>query len=115
MRVCSASGASISQHRVLYGALAEALGLDPRLFLEAVDGGPVDAPYVHVKGAAMLAGDYPTSFAVDGVVKDVGLIRDAARGAGTDERLLDAVLDLFERTSAAGHGSSDMASVRTAF
>lgn len=113
--VCNAWVASITAALGQSVALAEGLGLDPQLFLEALDGGPVDAPYVHLKGAAMVDGDYPTSFAVDGVVKDVGLIRAAALESGTDARLLDAVLALFEQTSAAGHGDSDMAAVRTAF
>jgi 3-hydroxyisobutyrate dehydrogenase len=33
-------------------ALARELGLDPRLFLEAVRGGAMDAPYVQLKGSA---------------------------------------------------------------
>ncbi|MET0865454.1 MAG: NAD(P)-dependent oxidoreductase, partial [Nakamurella sp.] len=39
-------------------ALATSLGLDPQLFLDAIAGGAVDTPYAHVKGAAMLAGDF---------------------------------------------------------
>ena len=35
-------------------ALTRDLGLDPRLFLEAVAGGALDAPYVGLKGAAMI-------------------------------------------------------------
>ena len=52
------------------------LGLDPRLYLEAIDGGPTGAPYAQAKGRAVLAGDYSTSFAVDGVVKDIDLMID---------------------------------------
>src|SRR6185437_8209879 len=39
-------------------ALAEKLGLDPQLFLDAIAGGAMDAPYVQLKGRAMVAGDY---------------------------------------------------------
>ncbi len=113
--VCNAWVASLTAAVGQSVALAEALGLDPRLFLDAIEGGAVDTPYAHVKGAAMLAGDYPPSFAVDGVRKDLALIRDAARASSTDDRLLTAVLDLFEATSAAGRGADDMAAVRTAF
>ena len=113
--VCNAWVATLTAGLGQSVALAEGLGLDPRLFLEAVDGGPVDAPYLHVKGAAMLEGAYDPSFAVDGVVKDVRLIRAAADLAATDPRLLDAVLALFERASGDGHGEQDMAAVRTAF
>ena len=96
-------------------ALAETLGVDPRLFLEAIDGGPVFAPYAKVKGGAMLESDWTPSFEVDGVVKDVGLMLDAARGAAFPTPLLDAVHGLFAEASAAGHGADDMAAVRTAF
>lgn len=113
--VCNAWVASLTAAVGQSVALAEALGLDPRLFLDTIEGGAVDTPYAHVKGAAMLAGDYPPSFAVDGVRKDLALIRDAARASSTDDRLLTAVLDLFEATSAAGRGADDMAAVRTAF
>jgi 3-hydroxyisobutyrate dehydrogenase len=96
-------------------ALADGLGLDPRLFLEAIDGGPVDAPYVHLKSGAMLADDYPTSFAVDGVVKDLDLISAAAAQAGVTDAMLTAIREMFVRTSAAGRGADDMAAVYTAF
>ncbi len=96
-------------------ALAGSLGVDPALFLEAIDGGPVFAPYAKVKGGAMLAGDWTPSFEVDGVVKDVGLMVAAASDAGFPTVLLDAVLELFARASAAGHGADDMAAVRTSF
>ena len=38
-------------------ALAEGLGLDPSLVLEAVAGGPLDLPYLQMKGKAMIARD----------------------------------------------------------
>lgn len=96
-------------------ALAEALGVDPRLFLEAIKGGPTDTPYAQLKGAAVLAGDFTPSFAVDGVVKDLGLMIDAARGARFPVELLAALRAPFERVSAAGHGEEDMSAVRLAF
>ncbi|SEB51061.1 3-hydroxyisobutyrate dehydrogenase [Nocardioides exalbidus] len=113
--VCNAWVASLTAALGQSVALADNLGLAPALFFEAIDGGPVDAPYAHIKGAAMRSGDYDTSFAVDGVVKDLGLIRDAARGSSTDDRLLGAVLELFEAASSVGRGDDDMAAVRTAF
>ncbi len=97
-------------------AMAETFGLDPALFLEAVEGGPVDAPYVHLKGDLMQSRDWETpSFALDGVLKDLGLILEetGARGFRTD--LLDALAGLYRQASEDGHGRSDMAAVRTAF
>jgi len=96
-------------------ALGQALGLDPGLVLEAIKGGPADSPYLQLKGAAMIEGSWTTSFAVDGVVKDLGLMIDAAEGADFPSDLLRSVRGLFETASAAGHGADDMAAVRTAF
>ncbi|WP_139977566.1 NAD(P)-dependent oxidoreductase [Nocardioides litoris] len=98
--------------------LARALGVDPGLFLDAIGGGAVDTPYAHLKGAAMLGGDDvdgPVSFALDGVRKDLGLMVEAAGGAGFPDELLRAVRGAFDRASEAGHGAADMAAVRTAF
>jgi len=96
-------------------ALGQALGLDPGLVLEAIKGGPADSPYLQLKGAAMIEGSWTTSFAVDGVVKDLGLMIDAAEGADFPSDLLRSVRGLFEAASADGHGADDMAAVRTAF
>jgi 3-hydroxyisobutyrate dehydrogenase len=95
--------------------LAEGLGLDPQLFLDAITGGAADSAYAHAKGKLVLADDYPTSFAVDAVRKDVALMLDAATQAHLDPTLLQAVLTTFDRTSAAGRGAEDMAAVATAF
>jgi 3-hydroxyisobutyrate dehydrogenase len=95
--------------------LAAALGIEPGLFLEAIDGGPADAPYAHQKGKEMLAGDYPPSFSVDGVLKDVGLMVDAADAAGFPQALLRPVQEAYARASAAGHGGDDIAAVHTEF
>lgn len=94
---------------------ARALGLDPALFLEAVDGGPTGAPYVKLKGESILNGDYATSFAVDGVVKDVGLMIETARSVGFPTELLSTVRELYAAASDSGHGGEDMAAVTYAF
>jgi 3-hydroxyisobutyrate dehydrogenase len=94
---------------------ARALGIDPRLFLSAIDGSPTGAPYAQVKGEAVLAGDYATSFAVDGVVKDVELMVGAAEQVGFPTALLDTLRELYAQASAAGHGNADMAAVAKSF
>jgi hypothetical protein len=38
-------------------ALTEALGLDPQLFIEAIDDGPLGSPYAEAKARAALAGE----------------------------------------------------------
>ena len=39
-------------------ALAEGLGLDPALFFQAVDQGPLDLPYLRIKAKAMAERDF---------------------------------------------------------
>jgi 3-hydroxyisobutyrate dehydrogenase len=77
-------------------ALARALDLDPARFLAAIEGGPLDAPYVHLKSRLMLEGDYPVSFGLTGAAKDARLIRAALTAAGMSDRLTAAVLETMD-------------------
>ncbi|MBD8585211.1 NAD(P)-dependent oxidoreductase [Frigoribacterium sp. CFBP 8766] len=98
-------------------ALTRTLGLDPQLFLDAIEGGQADTPYAHLKGASMIAGEYPVQFALDGLRKDVSLMREAATAAdaGFDTSLLEALAGLYGTASDRGHGGDDIAAVHTAF
>jgi 3-hydroxyisobutyrate dehydrogenase len=53
--------------------LSEALGIEPRLALDAIEDGPLDAPYMRMKGNAMIAGDYTPSFRLALAAKDARL------------------------------------------
>ena len=89
-------------------ALTRSLGLDPHLFLQAVAGGAMDAPYVQLKGTAMIEGDFAPSFSIDGAAKDGDLIVAAARGAGVELAVVEAARDHLARARAAGHGGQDV-------
>jgi 3-hydroxyisobutyrate dehydrogenase len=89
-------------------ALAEALGLDPQQFLDAVKGGALDAPYVQAKGAAMLAGDFDPQFPLWGAAKDARLVDEAGTAAGVEMAVARALRAHFDRAVAAGHGDLDM-------
>ncbi|MEP9365171.1 NAD(P)-dependent oxidoreductase [Nocardioides sp. CN2-186] len=89
--------------------LARELGLDPRLFLEAVKGGAMDAPYVQLKGTAMLDDQLDPAFALSGALKDAELILEAAEEAGVELALLPGARDHLARAVADGHGDLDMA------
>jgi 3-hydroxyisobutyrate dehydrogenase len=77
-------------------ALARALDLDPQDFLAAIEGGPLDAPYVHLKSDLMLRGEYPVSFGLTGAAKDARLIRAALASSGVSDRLTAAVLETMD-------------------
>ncbi len=83
-------------------ALAEGLGLDPQLFLEAISGGASDAALARAKGAMMIDGSYPPAFDVEGLRKDLALILAAAEEAGIATELARAVLTMAERAEERG-------------
>jgi 3-hydroxyisobutyrate dehydrogenase len=96
-------------------ALAEALGADPAKLIEVLDGGPLFAPYVKVKGQGMIDSSFPPSFSLALAAKDARLVVEAAREAGLDLPLPRAVAEQMARGVDAGHGDEDMsATVRTA-
>ncbi|WP_206788765.1 NAD(P)-dependent oxidoreductase [Amycolatopsis sp. MtRt-6] len=90
--------------------LARALGLDPALFLETIKGGGLDVGYAHVKGGAMLAGEFPPAFPAGLAAKDARLVVEAA-GDEVDVAGARAVLAHLEAAVAAGHGDEDMAAL----
>lgn len=91
-------------------ALAEALGLDPRLFLEAISGGSLDVPYAHLKGGAMISREFPLSFATRHAAKDARLVLEAV-GERPDLGAARAALAHLEAAADAGHADDDMATV----
>jgi 3-hydroxyisobutyrate dehydrogenase len=108
--------ASINAATAQAMGLAEALGLDPRLFLEAIRGGASDSAFAQMKGDIMAerAWEDP-AFALDSVRKDVGLMIEAAGDSGFPDDLLTTLLAIYDRASERGLGGADMAAVRAGF
>ena len=90
-------------------ALAEALGVDPRQFLDSIAGGNMDMPYAHMKTEAILSGNLEPSFTLRLAEKDVGLVLDAARECGIELGLALVTLERMARAVELGHGDDDMA------
>jgi 3-hydroxyisobutyrate dehydrogenase len=88
-------------------ALAEGLGLDPSLVLDAVSGGPLDLPYLQMKGRAMIARDFEPSFRLALAAKDARLVEDAAERLDLDLPLLATIRRRLE-AGAHEHGDEDM-------
>jgi 3-hydroxyisobutyrate dehydrogenase len=72
-------------------ALAEGADVDPRLFLEAVSGGPLDAPYLQMKAKAMIERDFEPSFRLALGAKDARLAQELAERHGLDLPLVAAI------------------------
>jgi 3-hydroxyisobutyrate dehydrogenase len=90
-------------------ALTKALGLDPTLVFDAVDGGGLDLPYLRMKGKLMIDDDFPASFALALAAKDARLVAEAAERHGADVPVARAVAERFAEGVDAGYGDEDMA------
>ena len=88
-------------------ALAEGLALDPTLVLDAVAGGPLDLPYLQMKGKAMIARDFEPSFRLALAAKDAGLVEEAAAETGLDLPLVTTIRRRLE-DAVAEHGDKDL-------
>jgi 3-hydroxyisobutyrate dehydrogenase len=88
-------------------ALAEGLGLDPSLVLDAVGGGPLDLPYLQMKGTAMIERSFEPSFRLALAAKDAALVEDAAAEHDLDLPLVAAVRRRLQDATAA-HGDKDV-------
>lgn len=88
-------------------ALAEGLGLDPALVLDLVAGGPLDVPYLQLKGKAIIDRDFTPSFRLALAAKDAGLVQDAGRRHDMDLPLLDTIRARLDE-GAREHGDEDM-------
>ena len=92
-------------------ALAQSLGFEPNLFLETIAGGPLDSPYVQLKGKAMAKEEFPASFPLRLARKDAGLVLEAAEAHGLDLPAIRAALHQLERAQELGLGDEDLAAV----
>jgi 3-hydroxyisobutyrate dehydrogenase len=92
-------------------AFAEAIDVDPKTFLETIDGAPMGTPYAQLKGKAMIERDFPASFPLSLALKDARLVRKAAERAGVELPLVETVERQFARADEDGHGDEDLAAV----
>jgi 3-hydroxyisobutyrate dehydrogenase len=91
-------------------ALAQALGVDPQHFFDAIAGGGLDLPYLRAKAGLVLNGRLsPAQFAVTTAAKDARLIVRAGERNGVRLDVAAASAARMERAAAQGHGDEDMA------
>ncbi|HEY2718047.1 MAG TPA: NAD(P)-dependent oxidoreductase [Solirubrobacteraceae bacterium] len=88
-------------------ALAEGLGLDGSMFFEAIDGGPLDMPYLQLKGGAMVKRDFEPTFALKHATKDARLADESADRLGLDLPVLKAIAKRMQE-AVGEHGEEDL-------
>lgn len=88
-------------------ALAEGMGLDPQLVLDAVEGGPLDLPYLQTKGKAIIQRDFEPSFRLALAAKDAGLADASAKAHDLDLPLVRTIRQRLEQ-GVQEHGDEDM-------
>ncbi|MCC8378583.1 NAD(P)-dependent oxidoreductase [Xenorhabdus sp. PB30.3] len=89
-------------------SIAEAMGISPSLVIDVVKGGPMDNMYFQLKSAAIMSGNYDTSFSLDNAIKDAELVVDASKRAGVKVDGVEAGLERFKRAQKVGYGHKDM-------
>jgi 3-hydroxyisobutyrate dehydrogenase len=92
-------------------AFAERIGVDPRSFLDAIDGTAVGSPYANMKGPLMIDRDFPTAFPLKLALKDLELVLEAAEQHDFDMPVASASTKNFQRAVEQGHGDEDMSAV----
>jgi 3-hydroxyisobutyrate dehydrogenase len=88
-------------------ALAEGLGLGGAEFFEAIDGGPLDMPYLRLKGGAMVERDFAPTFALRLATKDAMLAEQSAERLGLDLPVLAAISRRMQE-AVPEHGDEDV-------
>jgi 3-hydroxyisobutyrate dehydrogenase len=88
-------------------ALAEGVGLDPALVFEALDGGPLDLPYLRMKGKAITERNFDPSFRLGLAAKDAALIEESMQRHGLDLPLFTTIRHRLDQ-GVREHGDEDM-------
>jgi 3-hydroxyisobutyrate dehydrogenase len=87
-------------------ALAEGLGLDPNLLLDAIEGGALDLPYLRMKGKAIMERNFEPSFRLALAAKDARLIEESAQRHEIDLPLFSTIRQRLAE-GAKQHGDQD--------
>jgi 3-hydroxyisobutyrate dehydrogenase len=89
-------------------AFAEALGIDPVKIFDSLEGGPLYAAYMRVKGQPMVDRAFEPSFSLKLAHKDAQLVLDAASALGLDLPLPALVEAQMRKAIERGHGEDDL-------
>ena len=89
-------------------ALAKGADVDSQVFLDAVEGGPLDVPYLRMKAKAILENQFEPSFALENATKDAALIVALAHECHVSLPVAEAMLARMRKAIERGHGDEDL-------
>lgn len=92
-------------------ALAEKAGLEPETLLQLLDAGIVASPLFRVKGPLLLSREYPASFPLKHMQKDLRLALELAERIGQPLHCMAAVNQVYKRAAVDGHADEDLSAV----
>ncbi len=78
-------------------ATCEKIGLDKRVFLQAIESGPLMAPYFKTKVPNILSNDFPPAFMTKYMLKDLKYLEQAVRKNG--QEIKTNIIELFEEAN----------------
>jgi len=92
-------------------ALGEALGLNPDVLLATLASGAAGCWFLDKRGATMLRNEFGGGFKAALLHKDLGIVREIARSAGTDHSIVDKALADLAELMAQGRGDEEHSAV----
>jgi 3-hydroxyisobutyrate dehydrogenase len=92
-------------------ALAEQLGLDPQRLLPTLGAGAAGNWFLEKRGATMLRDEFKVGFKLALLHKDLKIVRELAREAGTDRSIIEKSLADYAVLCAQGHGDEDISAL----
>ncbi len=92
-------------------ALAEGLGLDPERLLPTLQAGAAGSWFLDKRGATMLRDEFGVGFKLALLHKDLAIVRELARTAGTDRSVIEKALGDYAELMARGYGNDDISAL----
>ena len=92
-------------------ALSERLGLDPQRLLPTLGAGAAGNWFLDKRGATMLRDEFKVGFKLALLHKDLKIVRELARVAGTDRSVIEKSLADYAVLLAQGHGDEDISAL----
>jgi 3-hydroxyisobutyrate dehydrogenase len=92
-------------------ALGEALGLDPERLLPTLMAGAANSWFLEKRGATMMKDQFSVGFKLALLHKDLGIVDELAKAAGTDRSVIEKSLADYAQLMKQGHSDDDISAL----